>query len=283
MRERVGKLLEQGLSRQKIARQLGIDPSTVTRHARFLGYPDGHRRPSATDSGAVQAFYDEGHSIDECCARFGCSYGAWDKATVRGDLVTRPRGNGNLGFATRDRVEALLADGLTGAEIGKQLGISKSTVAFHCRRLGKRADPRFARRYDWSAVQSAIDREGLSMRACIDRFGFSRATWFEAVKRRAIVPRPHEIPLEDLLVVGRDATSRAHLKSRLIKAGLKENRCEECGITEWRGKPLSMELHHVNGDGRDNRLENLRLLCGNCHAQTDNWGGRGRKRKRQAC
>ena len=59
---------------------------------------------------------------------------------------------------------------------------------------------------------------------------------------------------------------------------------QRLGITkEWRGKPLSMELHHVNGDGRDNRLENLRLLCGNCHAQTDNWGGRGRKRRRQAC
>jgi len=41
-----------------------------------------------------------------------------------------------------------------------------------------------------------------------------------------------------------------------------------------------MELHHLNGDGQDNRLENLQLLCGNCHAQTDNWGGRGVKRLR---
>ncbi len=123
------------------------------------------------------------------------------------------------------------------------------------------------------------------MRDCLDRFGFSRASWFEAVKRKAIVPRPLNIPLEELLVVGRKETSRTYLKNRLIKAGLKENRCEECGITEWRGKPLSMELHHVNGDGQDNRLENLQLLCGNCHAQTDNWGGRGRKRsrRRQAC
>jgi Zn finger protein HypA/HybF involved in hydrogenase expression len=72
--------------------------------------------------------------------------------------------------------------------------------------------------------------------------------------------------------------NRTHLKGRLIAEGLKENRCEECGLTEWLGRPLSMALHHVNGDGRDNRLENLRLLCPNCHSQTDNFAGRGRKR-----
>jgi hypothetical protein len=87
------------------------------------------------------------------------------------------------------------------------------------------------------------------------------------------------MPMEKLLVVGRQ-TNRSHLKGRLLREGLKENRCEICGITEWLGKPLSMELHHVNGDGKDNRLENLQLLCGNCHSQTDNWGGRGLVRKR---
>ena len=86
------------------------------------------------------------------------------------------------------------------------------------------------------------------------------------------------MPMEDLLVIGRQ-TNRSHLKGRLLREGLKENRCEICGITEWLGKPLSMELHHVNGDGKDNRLENLQVLCGNCHAQTDNWGGRGTGRK----
>ena len=117
------------------------------------------------------------------------------------------------------------------------------------------------------------------MRQCVNRFGFCRATWYEAVKRGDIVPRPVKIPIEELLVVGRKETNRTHLKNRLMKEGLKENRCEVCGITEWQGRALSMELHHVNGDGDDNRLENLQLLCGNCHSQTDNWGGRGARRR----
>lgn len=72
--------------------------------------------------------------------------------------------------------------------------------------------------------------------------------------------------------------SRSHLKLRLLAAGLKEHRCEECGATDWRGRPLSMALHHVNGDGLDNRLENLQLLCPNCHAQTPNFGVKNRAR-----
>lgn len=92
------------------------------------------------------------------------------------------------------------------------------------------------------------------------------------------MPREWITPIEDLLVAGRKR-SRGHLKARLIKEGLKQNQCEICGITEWQGKPLNMELHHINGDGDDNRLENLQLLCGNCHSQTDNWGGRGVRRR----
>lgn len=193
------------------------------------------------------------------------------------------QGGGSSASEKRALIEETLAQGLSQADIGRRIGLSKATVSYHARRLGLPAKNSCARRYDWSEVQRAIEEEGLSVRQCLTRFGFCRATWSAAVRRGDITPRQWKIPIEQLLVAGRKGTNRSHLKSRLICEGLKENRCEVCGITEWRGKPLNMELHHVNGNGEDNRLENLQLLCGNCHAQTDNWGGRGRKRKRQDC
>jgi DNA-binding CsgD family transcriptional regulator len=273
MKERMRALLERGVPRVEIAARLGVSPSTVTRYSRLLGYPDARRRRSVTDWRAVQNYYDQGHTIDECRERFGFSYGAWDKAAVRGDLFPRTRSSGELGRATRDRVEALIRKGFTQIQIARELGLTKSTVAYHVRKLGRRADPRFALRYDWGEVQRAIDTEALSMRQCLKRFGFCAETWRQAIKRGDLVPRESLIPLEKLLVVGR-RTQRSHLKLRLLDAGLKENRCEECGITAWVGKPLTMALHHVNGDPHDNRLRNLKFLCPNCHSQTPNYGGR---------
>jgi len=75
------------------------------------------------------------------------------------------------------------------------------------------------------------------------------------------------------------------LKNKLFKYGLKERKCECCGNVEWQGKPIPLELHHVNGDNKDNRLENLQILCPNCHAFTDTYGGKNQKLniKKEAC
>jgi transposase len=178
---------------------------------------------------------------------------------------------------TRAQVSLMLGQGMSRSAIARTLGLSKSTVSYHARRLGERVDERGARRYDWQVVQTYYDA-GHSVRECIARFGFSRQTWHAAVQRGAVTPRPTAAPIDLYLVSGRTNTCRTHLKRRLLEEGLKANLCEVCGLTAWLGRPLSMALHHVNGDGRDNRLENLQLLCPNCHSQTDNFAGRGRRR-----
>ncbi|MBP2403080.1 HNH endonuclease signature motif containing protein [Streptomyces syringium] len=70
------------------------------------------------------------------------------------------------------------------------------------------------------------------------------------------------------------------LRRAMLETGLEES-CAECGNgTEWNGKPLRLEVDHINGDWWDNRPENLRFLCPNCHAVTDTY--RGRKRRAAA-
>lgn len=51
-------------------------------------------------------------------------------------------------------------------------------------------------------------------------------------------------------------------------------KCEECGLTEWLNKPITLELEHIDGDNRNNAKDNLKLLCPNCHSYTDTWKGR---------
>lgn len=84
-------------------------------------------------------------------------------------------------------------------------------------------------------------------------------------------------------LVSGSTISISKLRERIIKNGIKERKCEKCGRTEWEGEQIPLELHHINGDRLDNRIENLQLLCPNCHTLTDNYCGKKLKKETNKC
>ena len=90
---------------------------------------------------------------------------------------------------------------------------------------------------------------------------------------RFIIIKPAE-PLSKVLVEHSTYTNSNSIRKRIIKEGIKEYKCECCNRTEWLGKPIKLELHHINGIKDDLRIENLQILCPNCHAYTDNYRGK---------
>jgi 5-methylcytosine-specific restriction endonuclease McrA len=78
------------------------------------------------------------------------------------------------------------------------------------------------------------------------------------------------IPLEKILKKGYDYPS-SRLKLLLINEGLLKNECNICRLKEWNNKPLTLHLHHIDGVHNNNELSNVRLLCPNCHSQTETY------------
>lgn len=105
----------------------------------------------------------------------------------------------------------------------------------------------------------------------IDTSHFTGQGWNQGLKFK---PKP-SVPTSELLVQDSNYPT-FKLKNRLLRDGYKEHRCERCKRTEWDGEEIPLELHHINGDNTDNRLENLQMLCPNCHALTDNYRGRNK-------
>lgn len=83
-------------------------------------------------------------------------------------------------------------------------------------------------------------------------------------------------PMEDYLNNTKRIGSHS-LKLKLFSHGLKEKCCENCGLHTWQDKQIPLELHHVDGNPENNNLENILILCPNCHALTNNYRGKNVK------
>lgn len=121
-----------------------------------------------------------------------------------------------------------------------------------------------------------------TIKRLIKELGLDVSHWTGQGHRRGVrvpvvLPRPLDV------VLRRDVPVNSHkLRTRLIREGVLLARCNHCGLDEWLGQPIPLELDHRDGDRDNQELANLRLLCPNCHALTPTYRGRNRKGRRTA-
>lgn len=150
----------------------------------------------------------------------------------------------------------------TDAQLAAAVAASASMAEVH-QRIGLRAAGGIT-----TGIGKHIGRLGL------DTSHFKGQGWAKAQYKRADEVRADLLPL-----LRRGPKKVAQLRERLIASGLKEARCEECRITEWRGHPAPLQVDHVDGDRLNNELANLMILCANCHVLTETWGFKGARRR----
>ena len=141
--------------------------------------------------------------------------------------------------------------------------IRSFSIAGMCRTLGLKPSGG-----NYRIIHNAIVKYGISTRH------FTGQGWNVGLKFKPFEAKP----IDEILTT--DSTYQSFkLKVRLIQEDIKQHICEQCGLTQWQGRPIPLELHHINGNNTDNRLENLLLLCPNCHALTECYRGKNKNTK----
>jgi hypothetical protein len=88
-----------------------------------------------------------------------------------------------------------------------------------------------------------------------------------------------KIPLSEILAGKHPHFQTFKLKRRILKEDVLQYRCKICGISDWNGQTISLELDHIDGNSRNHKLNNLRLICPNCHSQTSTFRAKNKSKK----
>jgi hypothetical protein len=253
-----------------VLRGLGLSPRgrnhyTVTRRAKLLGLDTTHFAVTIrrVNDGELRRVVAQVASYEAVANLLGVEH----DRDVRDRLMHRIRALGidTSHFERRQVAPARTKRRRWTDEQLRNAVAASSSIAGTLRNLGL-----VAAGGNYDAVQRTIKE------LAIDTSHFTGQGWNVGLKYQPAPARP----IEELLVANRWTTSH-HLKTRLFRAGLKEPRCELCEWAECApdGR-VPVELDHINGDRFDNRLENLRILCPNCHSLQSTHRGLNQKRRK---
>lgn len=111
---------------------------------------------------------------------------------------------------------------------------------------------------------------------------FTGQGWCKGENHEKFIKKFVERPIKSILVKNSTYSSPSGVKKKLLKEGLLENKCYNCGIINWLNENIALQLHHIDRNKANNTLENLTILCPNCHSQTPNYGSKNCRKKKKS-
>lgn len=189
----------------------------------------------------------------------------------------------------KSTLKKMINRGLTQAQIAAEVGKPKSSVIYWLKKHGLKTKG-MSRSWTDEELVFAI-KKSQSLAQAIKKLGLAaNAGSYRTVRRRIkvldidtshlvgkSVSGAARISDGDIFVRDSGYSDTSRLYKRLVRLG-REERCEKCGLgPEWQREPMRLQVDHANGIRNDHRLENLRILCPNCHSQTKTWGSRNKK------
>ena len=198
----------------------------------------------------------------------------------------------------RDAILKLRQEGKTYGQICKELNCTKSIVAFYCNpkrydSIEKDKKKEQAKREYEELVCSLVKQCDNINQVC--KLLGKKATNNNYIFVEKIINKydidtnhfcvnfekknNHKPYTKEEIFVENSTIKTSRLLPAILKYNLKDYKCECCGNSEWMGEKIPLQTHHINGNNTDNRIENLMLVCPNCHAMTDTYCGKRKKRK----